>query len=699
MSGTLRAGDNPYPALGRLLVDPSSFFSPQPKELLGRLYTWIGWSENDSRLAALAQEVKKYHGETLPENFQLESTIEKINSLDLPDYQKRAVHKLATEVFMKSTCGDGYTYEIYSILSTRKIEDVERFIQGNTPDTLHALLRALRLLDITDFFEPENIKFLMTLYDGGKCDSLILLGDEESHQSGRLFLKALVNLFKVIGGDGKEAGELVAPFVQNINFEDREELRIRISVIKDEIQHISTTGRKPFLKVLAPLFQGLESFETRILVTAMMKIPERERQQLINNASSLWQTTPSGSSRADILSQIDKIPQTDRQQAIADAAPVFQAIGGKGQAFVAGAISKITQPARDQMVLAISAIFQGGAPEVRWLWYSEIESLVTSISERGPTTFMQEVSDAALLTQNYPKVTDRLRIVRLVSQIDPTIKDQAVLALSAILQGRNDSVIDSDVEAIVTWVKQKGLTNFTQAVSDAAPLLIFYMTDLSLQMVEAVSRISPEYRAEVVTEVASMKIISQREERFTQLNQVAENAKAFHDRLFTMTPEDFVTYLTEKRMDFRNESRILMRATVEQKKLYLAELEKKLPLLRSGKLWSLYLDANELKSALLAGVQDTAFIADVEYIFSTLTRPIMKEEDYLCPISRDFMVDPVLARPSCQIYDEHWIKETLKSNKNDPTTGQFITSLEPIPELKEEIDAFVKTLRPQGEDA
>jgi len=531
---------------------------------------------------------------------------------------------------------------------------------------------------------------------------LILLGDEESHQLGRLFLKDLVNLFKVIGGDGKEAGELVAPFVQNFNFEDRNELRIsilNIFVIKDEIQHISATGRKPFLKVLAPLFQGLESFEPRMLVTAMMKIPERERQQLINNASSLWQTTPWGSSRADILSQIDKIPQTDRQQAIADAAPVFQAIGGKGQAFVAGAISKITQPARDQMVLAISAIFQGGAPEVEWLWYSEIESLVTSISERGPTTFMQEVSDAALLIQNYPNVADRLRIVKLVSQIDPTIKDQAVLALSAILQGRNDSVIDSDVEAIVTWVKQKGLTNFTQAASDAAPLLIFHITDLSLQMVEAVSRISPEYRAEVVTEVASMKIISRIEERFTQLNQVAENAKAFRDRLFTMTPEDFVTSLTEKRMDFRNESRILMRATVEQKKLYLAELEKKLPLLRSGKLWSLYLDANELKSALLAGVQDTAFIADVEHIFSTLTRPIMKEEDYLCPISRDFMVNPVLARPSCQIYDEHWIKEALKLNKNDPTTGQFITSLEPIPELKEEIDAFVKTLRPQGEDA
>ena len=84
-----------HPIIDRFLKKPAEVFPPQ-KSFAGRLVTWAGFSEADAQIRAMASEVEAYHSTSSDKlkELDLNSIAQKINSLNVEESQKEAIHIL-----------------------------------------------------------------------------------------------------------------------------------------------------------------------------------------------------------------------------------------------------------------------------------------------------------------------------------------------------------------------------------------------------------------------------------------------------------------------------------------------------------------------------------------------------------------------------------------------------------------------------
>ena len=165
-----------------------------------------------------------------------------------------------------------------------------------------------------------------------------------------------------------------------------------------------------------------------------------------------------------------------------------------------------------------------------------------------------------------------------------------------------------------------------------------------------------------------------------------------------LTPEVFLGLLKENRGRYGAINFLLNAATLEQKKVYLATLQKE-PF--TGNAYAAFYTASEsVKKALLKGVEDPNFKSEVELFFSSLAKPTPKviltpeiPKKYQDPITLELMGDPVIVHPSEKIYERSSIEAWILKSNRDPLTRAEIKSIEPATELKKEIDEWKKRQR------
>ena len=166
-----------------------------------------------------------------------------------------------------------------------------------------------------------------------------------------------------------------------------------------------------------------------------------------------------------------------------------------------------------------------------------------------------------------------------------------------------------------------------------------------------------------------------------------------------LTPEVFLGQLKKNRGRYGAINFLLNAATLEQKKVYLATLQKE-PF--TGNAYAAFYTASEsLKKALLHREEDPEFIREVELFFSSLAKPTPKviltpeiPKKYQDPISLELMEDPVIVHPSEKIYERSSIEAWILKSNRDPLTKAEITFIEPATELKKEIDEWYNRQRP-----
>jgi len=436
-----------HPILDRFLENPAEVFPPQ-KSFVGRLVTWVVFAgaddkmhtmETDAQIRAMASEVESYHrtsGDKV-ENLDLKLMAQKINSLDVEESQKEAIHKLITKTFMKSMYEGHYEREINSVTEACAAQDIDDFIKKNDKTTCDIFMQVLLFLDEenkdSDFWaygksKEDLIKYSMALLQGGTCNALFMPDLPENDRQTSRNLLMLINL---LGTNEKALREFVKPILQRIT-------------LNDGLWHSQ--------HLLASIIDKLALLSTR------------ERQQLLKDIASLIKIS-SINQLNNVISALSDMSSVDRRQALRDTAPLEKFVLSDALAYVAKAISSVQPSSRPEI---IKALLSTNIPISLWSTLEATSDTIRVIGEIGLEKFMEALRDVAPI-KNLGKDLNT-NTIKSIANLPKEVRKKMAEALSPTGSLKEFLTTPEALKKAINGIVKIGLDNFIEAFHDLTPL-------------------------------------------------------------------------------------------------------------------------------------------------------------------------------------------------------------------------------------
>ncbi len=475
-----------HPILDRFLENPAEVFPPQQKSFAGRFISRVILAgadaqmhtmETDAQIRAMASEVKSYHrasGDKI-ENLDLKLIAQKINSLDVEESQKEAIHKLITKTFMKSMYGSQYEREINFFAESCAAQDIDDFIKKNDKTTCDIFMQVLqflekeeeehlegRLLCVYGKNKEDLIKFSMALLQDGTCNAFIFPNSPENNTHA---IHNLLMLIKLLGTNEKELCEVVKPVLQRITLNDGQ-------------------------------------YGQRLLTSIIDKlalIPTRQGQQLLEDVTPLLQQS-SLSELANIISALVDMASVDRKQALKDTAPLVGVVRPHVQAYVAKAISSIHPSSRPEI---IDVLCSNDIPKSLLNTPEATSKTIMVIREIGLEKFTEVLRDVAPI-KSLGIDLDINTIVSMANLSKEVRKKMVDVLCSKDLPKTLLNTTKAASETIRV-IGEIGLEKFTEVLRDVAPTKSLGI-DLDINTIVSIANLPQEVRKKMANAFSSADI-------------------------------------------------------------------------------------------------------------------------------------------------------------------------------------------------